>query len=350
MQPDLLKTYGWKSYSSKIKIENKPLSPGRILLQHRNKYKLITASGEIWARSAGNLFFSNKDDSGLPAVGDWVLFELQGNKDLGLIKFILPRKNKISRKVAGDTSKEQIIATNIDVVFIVSALDREFNLRRLERYMIIVKESDIKPVFVLNKLDIGKEIEKKYDQLKAITGRVPVIKISALKKTGLDQFDNYLKKGKTVTFIGSSGVGKSTIINCLIGEDKLKVNNLDNKDKGKHTTSHKELILLQSGCIVIDTPGMRELQLIDTDIAIDKTFADILKLAEKCQFRDCQHLNEPKCAVKSAIEQGKLEEKRLLNYHKIISEMKDFKKFKKENKIYTVKEKKRQQKKKKSNY
>jgi ribosome biogenesis GTPase / thiamine phosphate phosphatase len=346
MQPDLLKTYGWKSYSSKFTLENNSLSPGRIILQHRNKFKLITATGEIWARSAGNLFFSNKDDSGLPAIGDWVLFELLGNKDLGLIKSILPRKTKISRKVAGLTSKEQIIAANIDVVFIVSALDREFNLRRLERYMIIVKESNIKPVFVLNKLDIGKEVEEKYNQLKSIAGKVPVIKISALQKSGFNQFDKILKKGKNVAFIGSSGVGKSTIINSLIGEDRLKVNSLDNKDKGKHTTSHKELILLESGCMVIDTPGMRELQLIDTDSAIDKTFSDILKLAEKCKFNDCLHLNEPNCAVKAAIEKGKIEEKRLQNYHKIIGEMKDFKKFKKENRLYTVKEKKRQQKKK----
>ena len=263
-----------------------------------------------------------------------------------LIKSILPRKTKISRKVAGLTSKEQIIATNIDIVFIISALDREFNLRRLERYMVIVKESNINPVFVLNKLDIGKEVEEKFNQLKTIAGKVPVIKISALQKSGMNQFEKYLKKGKTVTFVGSSGVGKSTIINRLIGEDRLKVNSLDNKDKGKHTTTHKELLLLESGCMVIDTPGMRELQLIDTDSAIEKTFADILKLAEKCRFNDCKHVNEPNCAVKLAIENGKIEEKRLLNYHKIIGEMKDFKKFKKENKIYTVKEKKRLQKKK----
>ena len=346
MQQDLLNTYGWKSYSSKLSLNNNLLYPGRIVLQHRNKFKLISRDGEVWARSAGNLFFSNKDDSGLPAVGDWVLFELKGNKDLGLIKSVLPRKTKISRKVAGDTSKEQIIATNIDVVFIVSALDREFNLRRLERYIIVVKENDIKPVFVLNKLDIGKEIDEKYNQLKSIAGRVPIIKTSALKKIGLEQFDKYLKKGKTVTLIGSSGVGKSTIINCLIGEDLLKVNDLDNKDKGKHTTSHKEMILLESGCMVIDTPGMRELQLIETDESIEKTFKDILRLAEKCKFNDCQHLNEPKCAVKSAIEKGSLEKKRLQNYHKIIDELKNLNKFKKEKRLYTVKEKKRQQKKK----
>ena len=340
MQSDLLKKYGWKSYSSEIKDKNNSLSPGRIVLQHRNKFKIICELGEIWARSAGNLFFSNQDDSGLPAVGDWVLYELLGNKDLGLIKSILPRKTKISRKVAGLTSKEQIIATNIDLVFIVSALDQEFNLRRLERYMIMAKESDIAPVFVLNKLDIGEEVEKKHNALKSIAGKIPIIKMSALEKTGFEQFPKVLKKGKTVAFVGSSGVGKSTIINGLIGEDVLKVNSLDNKNKGKHTTSRKELILLKSGCMVIDTPGMRELQLIDTQESVDKTFADIIALSENCYFSDCNHLNEPKCAVKSAIENGEIEKNRLLNYHKIIGEMNDFKKFKKETRKYTVKEKK----------
>ncbi len=346
MQSDFLKKYGWNSYSKDLNLKSNSLSPGRVVLQHRNKFRLISEYGDVWVRSAGNLYYSNKDDSGLPAVGDWVLYELLGNKDLGLIKSILPRKTKISRKVAGLTSKQQIIASNIDIVFIVSALDREFNLRRLERYMIIVKESDIKPVFILNKLDIGRDIEDKFNQLKSIADKVPVIKTSALQKSGLNQVEKYLKKEETVTFVGSSGVGKSTIINCLIGEDLLKVNTLDNKNKGKHTTSHKELIMLKSGCMVIDTPGMRELQLIDTSTAIDKTFADILKLAEKCKFNDCKHLNEPGCAVKAAIENDEIEEKRLLNYHKIIGEMSDFKKFKKENKKYTVKEKKRLQRKK----
>ena len=168
MQFAPLKKYGWQKYFDDFITADISYSPGRILMQHRNKFKIVSERGEIWARSAGNLFFSNKDDSGLPAVGDWVLFELLGNKDLGLIKSIFPRKTKISRKVAGLTSKEQIIAANIDIVFIVSALDREFNLRRLERYMIIVKENDIKPVFILNKLDIGKEIEDKFKQLKSI--------------------------------------------------------------------------------------------------------------------------------------------------------------------------------------
>jgi ribosome biogenesis GTPase len=238
------------------------------------------------------------------------------------IQAILPRKSKISRKDAGRVNGEQVIVTNIDTAFIMTSLNKDLNMRRLERYLAIVRQSGANPVIVLNKSDICDDLDGMVGDVSAIAPDVPVFAISATAETGLEQLSPYLREGKTVTLLGSSGVGKSTLINALEGAERQKVAGIREDDsRGRHTTTVRELILLERGGVIIDNPGMRELQLWDADEGLQGTFADIGQLAAGCKFSDCRHETEPGCMIKKAIEEGTLSKNRLESYRKLQLEL-----------------------------
>ena len=312
---------GWnQNFEDKLKQINRQenFQIARVAVEYKGMYKLYTETGEVLAEITGKMRYNNQ----FPAVGDWVLIDLQDNSERAIIHNILPRKSKFSRKVAGENTKEQIVAANIDTVFIVTSLNQDFNLRRLERYLTIAWDSGAKPVIVLSKADLCDDAQAKKTEVETIAFGVPIHIVSSLTGKGLNELEEYLKTGYTAALLGSSGVGKSTIINQLLGQEKMEVNEIRiNDGRGKHTTTHRELIVLEDGGIVIDTPGMREIQLWDGNEGIKESFEDIEALAQNCKFNDCQHDSEPGCAVKKAIEQGELPEKRLESYRKLEREL-----------------------------
>lgn len=295
---------------------------GRVALEYKNTYILYTEFGELSAEVAGKMRHQASGRIDFPAVGDWVAISVRSDERKATIHEVLPRKSKFSRKIAGALTQEQIVATNIDTVFLVSGLDLDFNLRRIERYLILIWESGANPVIVLNKADLCNEIEHKRAQVESIASGVPIIILSALENKGLNALTSYLSKGQTVALIGSSGVGKSTLTNQLAGQTIQSVQSVRPDDnRGRHTTTHRELIILPSGGLLIDTPGMREIQMWSGNEGLQETFADITSIATLCRFRDCQHQNEPGCAVQQAIRDGQLDARRFHNYQKLQQEL-----------------------------
>lgn len=250
------------------------------------------------------------------------------------IHSILPRKSKFSRQSVGGITTEQIVAANIDTVFLVSGLDGDFNPRRIERYLVLAWESGANPVILLNKADLCQNLEECLNQVENIALGVPIITISAANSQGLDALKTYLQPGKTVALLGSSGVGKSTITNQLKGEAVQKVKAVrQGDDRGRHTTTHRELIVLPNGSLIIDTPGMREIQIWASEDSLHSTFEDIEILAQECRFRDCQHINEPGCAIQQALQDGKLDYSRFSSYQKLQKEL-DYLSQKQDQKVY----------------
>lgn len=248
------------------------------------------------------------------------MVEHAGEDGNAVIQAILPRKSVFTRRAAGTANREQVVAANIDTVFICMSLNNDFNVRRLERYLSVAWDSGASPVIILTKADLCDDLDQRLREVESVALGVEVVVTSSLSENGTDTLKPYLKEGKTASFIGSSGVGKSTLINRLMGSDRLATNGLRNDDKGRHTTTHRELVLLEDGALVIDTPGMRELGMWGAESGIDTTFADIEALALVCKFKNCTHTSEPGCAIRAGIEDGSLSEERYRSYTKLSAE------------------------------
>ncbi len=300
--------------------------PGRVSREHTHIYRVMTADGEHLARVAGRLRHLAIRRSEFPAVGDWVAIETAPSERHnarveGRIHAVLPRFSRFSRRAAGDPTEEQIVAANVNTVFIVGALDGDFNPRRIERYLVVAWESGAAPVVVLNKADLVDDPHVFADAVRGLAPAVPVHTVSCRVAETLQPLRGYLGGGQTAALLGSSGVGKSSIVNRLIGTDLLRTGEVRASDsRGRHTSSSRQLILIPGGGVIVDTPGMRELQLWDTGEALHGAFADIEAHAASCRFRDCRHMEEPGCAVRAAVAAGELSAGRLESYHKLAAE------------------------------
>ena len=309
-------------YYEALASDHPGLTLGRIVLQEKGLYHIITMKGGLPASQpaevSGKFRFESSGPSDFPAVGDYVMVDTN-NGDTAIIHRVLHRRSLFLRRAAGTANPEQAVAANIDTVFICMALNNDFNLRRLERYLSAAWESGSIPVVLLTKSDLCDDLDLKLAQVQGSAIGVDILTTSALRNE-LDSLLSYMAPGKTVAFLGSSGAGKSTLINRLLGEERLKTGGLRNDDRGRHTTTHRELIILPDGAMVIDTPGMRELGMWDASEGIDTAFADIEELAEACRFRDCTHSGEPGCAVCQAIAEGTLSQSRWQSYLKLTAE------------------------------
>ena len=296
------------------------LVPGRVALEHTHIYTVMLADGEKLARVAGRLRHHAAKRADFPAVGDWVGVDPTTQEGDARIRAVLPRFSRFSRRAAGDPTEEQVVAANIDTVFLVAGLDRDFNVRRLERYLLVAWESGAAPVIVLNKTDLVDDPVPFVEQVRALAPTVPIHPMSSHQPESANVLRQHLGAGRTGALLGSSGVGKSTIINTLVGHERLRTREVREDDsRGRHTTTARELVVLPGGGVLIDTPGMRELQLWETGALAD-TFADIEGLAADCRFRDCRHREEPGCAVRAAASDGTLEAGRLESFQKLQNE------------------------------
>ncbi len=297
------------------------LRPGRVCLQQRGSYRLLADDGEHPAQLAGRLWHEAAGSGDLPAIGDWVAFSTATAESKATIHGALPRRTKLARKAAGKETQEQVLAANVDVVFCVSGLDGDLNLRRLERFLTIGWESGAQPVVLLTKTDVCEDVPAALAEVETVAMGVPVHPLSSATGEGLDQLDTYFARNETAVLVGSSGVGKSTLINRLTGTDLLRTQELRRNGKGRHTTVQRELITLPHGGTVIDTPGIRELQLWTASDGLGATFEDVEAIAARCRFPDCSHEVEPDCAIRAALEAGTLEADRWDSYVRLQREL-----------------------------
>jgi len=319
----VLTRYGW---SAELQDQFQPyaaegLAPGRVVVTQRGGYRLITEDGEVDGRASGTLLKSSAEAE-RPTTGDWVAIEPRPGEGAALVRAVLPRKTAFIRKASGPRGGAQIVAANVDTAFLVASMNSDLNLRRLERYLATAHESGADPVFVLTKADLVQNVAALVAEVETIAFGTPVQAISSKTGQGLEAIAAHLPPGRTAVLLGSSGAGKSTLLNALAGEERMDTGAIREADeRGRHTTTHRELVLLPSGGLILDTPGMRELGLWDASAGVSTAFEDVEALAGQCRFSDCTHAREPGCAVQAAIASGELLEERVRAYEKLQAEL-----------------------------